>query len=231
MNVGDIFKNTKGNEFKINKIFYNKTNKTYKCEVEFVENGYKRIVSKTDAEKGLIRDRLQKEICGVACLGYAHKKGNEKIYSRWHSMIKRCYEITNKGYISYGAKGVFVCDRWLRFDYFLEDLSKIDGYNKELFNSGMIHLDKDIKLKGNKIYSLETCCFVDKKTNDEHRNLNHGKGKKKVKVSFSDGSCSVFDSLTSFSKMFLMTKSKASYIVNRKDGKYNDMTVSYIGGN
>ena len=67
------------------------------------------------------------------------------------------------------AKGVTVCDRWHCFEYFLEDLPLIDGYNNWLNNRRVYHLDKDLKQIGKpyneKVYSLETCCFLHRSDN------------------------------------------------------------------
>ena len=50
------------------------------------------------------------------------------------------------------------------FEYFLQDLPFIDGYNKWLQNPNIYQLDKDKKQMNvpydKKIYSLETCCFI-----------------------------------------------------------------------
>jgi len=46
------------------------------------------------------------------------------LYKRWKSMISRCYDTDNAGYVNYGGRGITVCDRWLfSFDNFFEDLN------------------------------------------------------------------------------------------------------------
>lgn len=72
-------------------------------------------------------------------------------YSKWYSMIKRCYnEEELRKHPSY--IDCTVCDEWLYFSNFKKwfDENYIEGYQ----------LDKDILVKGNKVYSPETCCFV-----------------------------------------------------------------------
>ena len=72
-------------------------------------------------------------------------------YRRWHDMIKRCYSpvfhIKNKTY-----KNCTVSKEWLYFMTFREWMVRQDWRGKAL--------DKDILIKGNKIYSPETCLFV-----------------------------------------------------------------------
>lgn len=75
------------------------------------------------------------------------------IYKKWYAMISRCYLTTTPNYVRYGAKGVYVCDSWLRFSNFK---SWIDS---RLWHT-TLHLDKDILIKGNLKYSPETCCLV-----------------------------------------------------------------------
>ena len=66
-------------------------------------------------------------------------------------------------------KGVTVCDRWKCFAYFLEDIKHIEGYDEEKFYANKLDLDKDIKQinvpVNQKVYSLDTCMFVDKHIN------------------------------------------------------------------
>lgn len=45
-----------------------------------------------------------------------------KLYAIWNSMIQRCNNPKNKGYHNYGGRGIAVCDRWLEFKSFLEDM-------------------------------------------------------------------------------------------------------------
>lgn len=81
--------------------------------------------------------------------------GNHTVaYSIWKRVLRRCYD---KKYLEKNPtyKGCTVCDEWLYFSNFkkwFEDRSNgyRDGY----------HLDKDILIKGNKVYSSDTCCFV-----------------------------------------------------------------------
>lgn len=87
---------------------------------------------------------------------------NIDIYNVYCKMIGRCYNHTNNVFKYYGALGVTVCDEW-KIDYqkFL-DWALENGYKKGLF------LDKDIKGNG-KLYSPETCSFVTRSENNNHK--------------------------------------------------------------
>ena len=78
-------------------------------------------------------------------------------YRKWKQMMRRCYSsnyhITNPSYV-----GCSVCEEWYRFSNFKSWMVKQDWEEKEL--------DKDILFPGNKVYSLDTCVFIDKKVNE-----------------------------------------------------------------
>ena len=90
---------------------------------------------------------------------------NHKIYQTWINMLCRCYsEKYHEKRPTY--KGCIVCKRWLLLSNFVEDFSKIDGYDEKLFLSGKLCLDKDIKSNGKKKeYSLKNCMLVSKSEN------------------------------------------------------------------
>lgn len=81
---------------------------------------------------------------------------NKKAKQVWISMLKRCYsekyQNNKPTYI-----GCTVCDEWIYFSNFKKwfDENYIEGFQ----------LDKDIIVKGNKVYSPNTCCFVPQEIN------------------------------------------------------------------
>lgn len=44
------------------------------------------------------------------------------LYTRWAAMVERCTSPASQGWKNYGGRGITVCERWLRFDNFLEDM-------------------------------------------------------------------------------------------------------------
>jgi hypothetical protein len=66
-----------------------------------------------------------------------------RTYKTWRSMIDRCFDPKSQAYHNYGGRGITVCDRWLKFENFLEDMGErpkgltiervnnMDGYYKE----------------------------------------------------------------------------------------------------
>ena len=111
---------------------------------------------------GQVKNPYDKSVYGV---GY---KGNTKtelsmnnISCRyWKNMMKRCY--CNKSLkTSPTYKNCTVCEEWHCFANF----EKWFDENYYEIPNERVCLDKDILVKGNKIYSPETCCFVPKRIN------------------------------------------------------------------
>ena len=98
-------------------------------------------------------------------------------YSKWCSMRSRCSKTGWKGkYKAY--TGCSICDEWNSFNNFNEWAENptngyIDGY----------HLDKDLLVKGNKIYSPQTCCFIPHEINSMLTNCKKRRGAYPIGVS------------------------------------------------
>lgn len=89
-------------------------------------------------------------------------------YLRWRSMLNRCYNPKYlKEHPSYD--GCYVCEEWLTFSSFRRwmDAQEWEG----------MHLDKDLIVRGNKVYSPLTCIFIPQHVNKlfTDRSLHRGK--------------------------------------------------------
>lgn len=108
-----------------------------------------------------------------------HGLTNHPLYAVHNTIKSRCYNPKTKSYKDYGAKGVTMCDAWLK--------SPVTFIEWALEN-GWVHgkeIDKDIKVPGNKVYSPDTCTVVDKQVNlkQSHTRENAFSKSKHVKLS------------------------------------------------
>lgn len=79
-----------------------------------------------------------------------------KFYLKWQSMLERCYSSKyQKIFPAYNDCSV--CEEWLTFSNFKAWMERQDWHGKEL--------DKDLLVEGSRVYSPETCLFVDSKVN------------------------------------------------------------------
>lgn len=108
-----------------------------------------------------------KSVMNIACIGLdknnLDKKIRAKLYNSWRQMLGRCYDTNNISYYLYGEKDIYVDNRWLCFEYFLDDIICLEGWDKKLINWNKYHLDKD--LKGGKCYSKNNCVWLNTSIN------------------------------------------------------------------
>lgn len=124
--------------------------------------GYKLKTNYSNWKKNNIKNPYYKSIYKIACIGNATSKINgvkKYSYRVWYAMIQRCYKEYNTTKKTY--KDVFVCNEWLCY----ENFEKWFEDNYYVVNNEVMNLDKDILIKGNRIYSPETCCFVPRRLN------------------------------------------------------------------
>lgn len=109
-------------------------------------------------------------LCGVGVNDVSNIRGT-KFYEIWHSMVYRCYgKPPKRRRYSYG--NCTVCKEWLILSKFKEWFENPDnGYRKGH------QLDKDILVKGNRVYSPDTCCFVPQEINTLFHSASRKKGK------------------------------------------------------
>jgi hypothetical protein len=56
--------------------------------------------------------------------GHSRRGSFTPTYRTWLSMVSRCTNPKTTGWVKYGARGIFVCDRWRSFDAFLSDMGE-----------------------------------------------------------------------------------------------------------
>jgi hypothetical protein len=88
---------------------------------------------------------------GCGCLRKTHGKSNHPMYTIWTNMLGRVTNKKHNSYDNYGGNGITVCDRWMTFDNFFNDM-------EEAFNDGL-SLDR---IDNNKGYSPENCRWTTK---------------------------------------------------------------------
>ena len=56
---------------------------------------------------------------------------NRPLYRTWSSMKQRCLNPKHEAYPNYGGRGIKVCDRWMNYDIYIEDILKKIGPKPE----------------------------------------------------------------------------------------------------
>lgn len=135
----------------------------------------------------------------------------------YHNMIKRCYDKKyqerQKSYI-----GCKVCDNWLNDMYDFYDW--VDDNYYEVPDS-TVQLDKDILIKGNKIYSPEACIFAP-------RIINSTYSKKNVKPKYDKKSKKYIASITFDKKTVLIGEYNTEKEALKNYIKYKECAIKAL---
>ena len=163
----------------------------FKATGELVKTRYK------DFVRGSVKSHFTPTVYGIGTTGLEPIKNEsgEKLdsYVCWNDMLKRCYSAKyQEKHPTY--KGCSVCDEWLYYPNF----KKWHEANYYEIDNKTSQLDKDILIKGNKIYSPETCIFVPKFINTLFTKRQNGRGEQPIGVYYNKTNKKYMASLSMF---------------------------------
>ena len=150
--VGSIVENKLGTKATI--INFNKKDLTFDLKLD---NEYKFNRKCYEIEKDEFYTPYDKTVGGVGYLGEKYSPQDYKqINNMWRGLLERTIIQRAKNKKRYEAyQNCSVCDRWLCFSNFVDDMLNI-WYDCD----ERLDLDKDIKYKGNREYSPDKCLLV-----------------------------------------------------------------------
>ena len=160
--VGKVCKSKSSGDFKIVKY-----NNARDVQIQFLKTGYETVAQLGNIKSGKVKDPYVPSVCGVGVLGtkYPIRVGGvlAKEYLIWRGMLERCYSDTlKKKYPTY--EGCEVSENFKSYEYFYEWCHKQVGFGDDV-NGNQFHLDKDLLVKGNKVYNEDSCVFLPKEVN------------------------------------------------------------------
>ena len=155
--IGKVCKSNLSGDFKVLKY-----NNAKDVEIQFLTTGFETVAQLGHIRNGNVKDPYSPSVFGVGVTGtkYPVKINGviTKEYDLWQNMLKRCYSDTyKKKRPTY--EGCKVSENFKSFEYFYEWCNQQVGFDND-GNGNPFHLDKDLLIKGNRVYSESTCVFI-----------------------------------------------------------------------
>ena len=180
--VGKVCKSLNSGDFKVLKY-----NDSKNVEIQFLKTGYETVARLVHIKSGNVKDPYLPSVYGVGVLGAKYPSRVNgvltKEYALWKRMLERCYsDDLKKKYPTY--EGCEVSDNFKSFEYFYEWCNKQIGFGND-GNGNPFHLDKDLLVKGNKVYSEYSCVFIPAEINTLLIKCTASRGEHLIGVSWS----------------------------------------------
>ena len=150
--IGQLISSNSSGDFKVIEVLGSRN-----IAIRFVETGTEvHNLQKANVLRGNVHDYMIPTFLGLGYLGSDGMTKNTAAYNCWSAMLTRCYSesyhSTRETY-----RDCEVEPSWLNLTTFRKwfELNHIKGY----------HLDKDLLVQGNRVYSENTCTFIPQEVN------------------------------------------------------------------
>ena len=156
--VGNVYKSKSSGDFKVLKY-----NNARDVEIQFLKTGFETVAELGNIRNGNLKDPCLPSVYGVGIVGtkYPISEGGvlTKEYILWSNMLQRCYnDAYKKRQPTY--EGCEASGNFKSYEHFYEWCQNQIGFNNKDWQ-----LDKDLLIKGNKVYSENTSVFIPREIN------------------------------------------------------------------
>ena len=156
--VGKVFKSKSSGDFKIVKY-----NDRANVEIQFLNTGFETVARLNHIRNGNIKDPYVPSVHGVGVTGTKYPITVDDVitkeYELWVHMLQRCYSDSfKKKRPTY--EDCKCSENFKSYEYFCEWCHSQIGFNNKDWQ-----LDKDLLVKGNKVYNEFTCVFLPQEIN------------------------------------------------------------------
>ena len=151
-----------------------------------------------------------------------HGMTNTKFYKIWTGMRKRCFKAYDKSYKNYGGRGITVCEHWLNFENFKDDMYESYLNHCEKYGEKETTIERK-NINGN--YEPINCIWIT--TKEQHSNTRKNRQFKAISP---QGKCFYSINQHNFAKLFGLSQGNINKCLNNNP-KYktvNGWSFEYI---
>jgi len=154
-----------------------------------------------------------------------HGDSGSRLFKIWIGIKQRCLNSKNKHYKYYGGRGITICERWLDYVNFKEDMHKSYLEHINLHGESDTTIDRTNK-NGN--YELNNC-----KWSTRHEQILNRKVMKKFKATYiepgeSFGYVEFCDNREEFAEKYGLTRSAISQCLHGKQKQTHDWIFEFV---
>jgi hypothetical protein len=99
-----------------------------------------------------------------------HGMSHTRFWNIWRNMRQRCFDENTVNYNRYGGRGIKVCNRWLKFKNFKDDMYKSYKEHVKIFGEKKTQIDRK---NYNKNYYKKNCRWVNLFEQANNKKNNH----------------------------------------------------------
>ncbi len=96
-----------------------------------------------------------------------HGMKKTRFYRIWDGMKRRCLNTFDSHYSKYGGRGIKICERWIKFENFRDDMLK--AYLKHCLEFGEKNTSID-RINNNGNYEIKNCKWATKSEQQSNKN-------------------------------------------------------------
>lgn len=150
----------------------------------------------------------------------SHNFSKTRFYKIWGCMISRCSNKKGNRYHCYGGKGISVCDRWLKFENFKDDMYDLYLKHVDIFGEKDTSIDR-IDVNGN--YEPSNCKWSTNKEQSSNTSKNRWfKAISPNKQEF------IKNNQAEFSNNYNLSKTAVNMCLNKKQKEHKGWTFIFL---
>lgn len=153
-----------------------------------------------------------------------HGGTGTRLYSIWRGVKKRCLTPTCNDYPHYGGRGITICERWMTYQNFKDDLLESYEDHVKIHGENQTTIERTDNETG---YSLGNCCWATRK--EQNANTRDHPAQRWFRaVRLSDDCTEESNNQHEFARLYGLNQGHINNVLKGRCKTYKGWTFDYI---